>query len=589
MIVTGTVTKESKDSKVGIAFTQSKRTPLIIKKITEDGLFASSKLKEGMFVLQVNGQDVHGKSAEDSINMLREAEGECTVTAVSGVGASMVKESKESKVGITFGQKPSKKDDVLITSIKEDGLFGKSKLKVGQKVLIVNGKECPKDVKEAITLLREASGRVSIVVDGTVQEVVSKKAAPEQAPRPPKKPVVSKSGQVITGKVHKDSMDTKVGISFTQSPSLPLSIASVTPGGLFEATGLEEGMFVLEVNGQNVDGKLSEDVIRLLRDEDGEVSVKAIRATGASVLKPERGAKTGISFKKGKDAVIIAQANGLFKNTRLKRGQKLFSVNGVTIDDDDVVLVASMIRGAMGKVSLLAVNRTEEEMKADDKVAAAETAAAKAARAAKVYDSLPEGAVVTGTIEKESADDQVGIALTQTDSSPLCISAIVPGCLFSETDLKPGMWVLSINGENVHGKSAGDAIKPIREGVGEISVTAIEGTAASVNKPERGTKVGISLKAADGVVVVHKTQGLFTNSNLHVGERVYAINGEIIGDNLISAIRIIRNAVGKVSVITGPHVKAPKIAAPLAAAADIAVGKEKVRNTLTGSFESYSL
>ena len=589
MIVTESVTKASKDSKVGIAFTQSKKTPLIIKVIKEDGLFAASSIREGMYVLEVNGQIVHGKSADESISILRDAEGECTVTAIAGLGASAVKQTKESKIGIKLGQKQDMKD-ILITHINEDGLFGTSKLKVGQKVLAINGQTCPNDVKQAIDILRQASGRISIVVDKTIHEIGSRSVSstpagtigvangtiPEQAP-PAEKAHVTTSGTVLTGTVQKGSVDIKVGISFSQTPRLPLSIANVVPGGLFDSTELETGMFVLEVNGMNVDGKLSQDAVRLLRDAGGDASVKAIRASGASVLKTEKDTKTGISFKKGKDAVIIAKAGGLFAGTDLKRGQKLYSVNGVAIESDDVKLAASMIRDAMGKVSLLAVDRTEAETKADNEVAAQVFAAAQADRKAKISESLPNGVLVTGTIEKKSANDQVGISLTQTESTPLCISTIVPGCLFDKTDLQPGMWILSINGENVHGKSAAEAIKPLRENQGTLSITALTGTAASVTKTSKEAKVGISLKREGDIVVVHKSAGLFKDSNLHVGERVYAINGEVIGGDLSQAISLIRSAVGKISVVTGPHTSAPNIPPPLAATSDIAVGKEKVR------------
>ena len=56
-IISATVTKETLESKVGIAFARKSDTsPLTIKLIREAGLFAETELKAGMVVDSINGK-----------------------------------------------------------------------------------------------------------------------------------------------------------------------------------------------------------------------------------------------------------------------------------------------------------------------------------------------------------------------------------------------------------------------------------------------------------------------------------------------------------------------------------------------------
>jgi C-terminal processing protease CtpA/Prc len=69
--------------------------------------------------------------------------------------------------------------DITITNIAEDGLIGKSDLKVGQKVVSINGNACPSTTKEAIAIIKGTTGKGTIttvgqlVVEGTSEKWVS--------------------------------------------------------------------------------------------------------------------------------------------------------------------------------------------------------------------------------------------------------------------------------------------------------------------------------------------------------------------------------------------------------------------------------
>ena len=54
-------------------------------------------------------------------------------------------------------------DHVIIDSINEDSILAGKGLDQGMKVLAINGVSCPQDLKESITLLKQAEGDLTIV------------------------------------------------------------------------------------------------------------------------------------------------------------------------------------------------------------------------------------------------------------------------------------------------------------------------------------------------------------------------------------------------------------------------------------------
>jgi predicted nucleic acid-binding Zn-ribbon protein len=73
------------------------------------------------------------------------------------------------KVGISLRKEDEDTDTIIITSIAEDGLFSETGLKVGQKVLSINGSPCPKDTVDAARLIAETTGTLSIEADDMVK------------------------------------------------------------------------------------------------------------------------------------------------------------------------------------------------------------------------------------------------------------------------------------------------------------------------------------------------------------------------------------------------------------------------------------
>ena len=172
-VITGTVTKPTKESKVGIAFTQTtSEAPLIIKLIRDESLFATTELRPGLLVLNVCGVDVTGQTAKDAADILRLHEGDVTVVAATvkrGVVATAEKGMAEDPVGVSM-KKNAKLGVIVISQIVQGGLFDETGLAKGQVVVAINGNPCPATTKEAIMIIRQTVGKLSIVAEDVPEE-----------------------------------------------------------------------------------------------------------------------------------------------------------------------------------------------------------------------------------------------------------------------------------------------------------------------------------------------------------------------------------------------------------------------------------
>lgn len=162
-IIKGVGTKESQDSKLGISFTrEGPESPLIIKGIKEDSVFADSDLRAGMIVHAVMGQSMTWETPKDAADFLRLADaGEVTLEASAYV-AEIVKSDKAAKLGISL-KNSTTKPGIFIANISDTGAFGGSELAPDQKVLYINDIPCPPNVKEAIALVKDAESVLKIV------------------------------------------------------------------------------------------------------------------------------------------------------------------------------------------------------------------------------------------------------------------------------------------------------------------------------------------------------------------------------------------------------------------------------------------
>jgi hypothetical protein len=89
-LVWATVVKPSVDAKVGLHMERHKNSQKIVVTSVK-GLFATTELKDGMTILQINDQDVSGKDMNVVLSMISEAEGKVSILAQAPQDLTMVK------------------------------------------------------------------------------------------------------------------------------------------------------------------------------------------------------------------------------------------------------------------------------------------------------------------------------------------------------------------------------------------------------------------------------------------------------------------------------------------------------------------
>jgi hypothetical protein len=166
----------------------------------------------------------HGQDSKEAIRIVKEYEGKFTIVEVDAtkdsakkapneetpkmiwpeeclVTATATKESRDSVVGI--GVMRSVQNRIVISYIREDGLFANTKLAVGQVVVSVNGADYPATNKEINDLIKQAEGVLTIVAANSMRSA------------------------------EKEIKDIEVGISFGKMTEDNISIWKIEKDGLF--------------------------------------------------------------------------------------------------------------------------------------------------------------------------------------------------------------------------------------------------------------------------------------------------------------------------------------------------------------------
>jgi C-terminal processing protease CtpA/Prc len=234
---TGTVTKVTRDAKVGISFRGqgTESSPVLIAAVR--GLFASNtNLVPGLHVESINAVNVEGMSSESVARLVIDAEaGEVTIVA-SGVLFACKKRRKEDPVGFSL-QKNSALDAILIVRIARDGYLANSGLQVGQKVTFVNGVRCPTSTMDVIALLQKHKEVYIVAVDLS------------EAARTRSRQTASQADEMVLASVENSSCG-RLGIAFRKCPQTDvIFITNVSENGLFAESELKAGQRLVSING----------------------------------------------------------------------------------------------------------------------------------------------------------------------------------------------------------------------------------------------------------------------------------------------------------------------------------------------------
>jgi len=177
-----------------------------------------------------------------------------------------------------------------------------------------------------------------------------------------------------------------------------------------------------------------------------------------AIAKKENPLQTvGISFKTCKAGLIISKISpdGLFANKTLRVGMIVQSINGVGCQGtrEGLSIAISLLKSAQEQITIVA-----------------ET-------------PVPTKPVVV-MVTKPNKEAKLGIGLT-SDIRGLTITSLFSDCLFTNTALRVGMVVWSINGVECMHMEASEATELLKSAEGQVTIVAEE-SAASVPQAKSG-------------------------------------------------------------------------------------------------------
>ncbi|CAB9526775.1 expressed unknown protein [Seminavis robusta] len=162
--------------------------------------------------------------------------------------ATVTKPSRESLVGLGVVDRPGLlgKTVPVINTIKEGSLCAGSDLEVGMHLYSINGVAC-KGRDDATAMLKVCEGSITI------------KAGPPG---------------LIWATVVKESADQKVGLHMERHKnSRRVIVGSVK--GLFAETELKDGMTIVQINEQDIEGRPMSEVLAMVTEAEGKITVMA--------------------------------------------------------------------------------------------------------------------------------------------------------------------------------------------------------------------------------------------------------------------------------------------------------------------------
>jgi len=327
---------------------------------------------------------------------------------------------------------------------------------------------------------------------------------------------------VVEAKAVKESVDSPVGISLKEMGE-HFIITGIATDGLFDNddSPLKVGMAIKSVNGILCDYLKLYQVIMVLKNVEGELTVKAEHVGYYSAtVKKTADTKLGIMMIDRDEQFYITAISdeGLFAGSDLKVGMRIVSINKQPCEGLAMQEVVELCKGPEEELTIMA----------------------------------EDPGFISAEVTKESADTKCGISLRNIDGK-LIIATINPEGLFASTDLTPGLKVLRINNKEMKDKSVQQALKIIKKAVGPVSILADKAGFYSVtaHKPAPDAKVGIKLKPkGDSVIVSYIGENsLFADTELQEGMRVISINNNSCrGLTAMEAIQYVINAEDEVTI-----------------------------------------
>jgi C-terminal processing protease CtpA/Prc len=489
-----TVDKASQESTIGLTLNYYDGGRVLVRGVADEGVFAGSELTAGLLLNSVNDTPVKGMSTAQVMELFTEAPKELNVSA-DDIGlkvASTCKESRNSKVGIGLKDRAGK---IIISSISDESIFANTDVQPGQQLISVNGTSCVGLMKnQAIVLFKEL-------------EMFT---------------VMTKDIGIICATINKVSADSKVGIGLRAIDNC-IVVSSIAEDSLFQATALEPGLRLLQVNSTDMHGLSRQQAITPFKEAVGPVKVLAdnIGLIAVKVVKANASSKVGVGLREMAGHIVISSIaeDSLFANSALMPGLRLVCVDNVLCKGLTKSDAIKLFKDATGSITVLA-----------ERVG-----------------------LISSSAFKDTAGSKVGIGI-KSIKEYVVVSSIAEGSIFANTPLQVGHRLVSVNKTNCLTMNKADAIKLFKDAEGKITVLSEEVGlfAAKVTKKSKNDKVGIGLKEKDGEVVISAVydSGLFAKTDLTEDLKIVSINDKSVrGMSRDEAIALFRDAEGDITVL----------------------------------------
>lgn len=527
------INKESQESKLGLSFYKIPGTyDVILESVDNDSPFADSKLVPGASISKVNNANVSTMTAAQVETLVKAAPAGTLSLTYSAIVAEATKETAESKVGISIQKNPSL-GYVRIYAVSETGLFANKGLKVGQRVTAINGKLCPEDGMEAVKIVKESSGVISI----TAIEI----------------------SELIETKLARTAKDTVVGISLVQNPIYDfIYVSDLHADGILaqhKGSRIEIGQTLVSINGIPCPDNVF-DAVESIKETVGELKLETIPTDEASLEVPtsdlepsvpalEEGQVVATFIKKSEDeslgikirlvdmvsnAVIITDISpeSPLASHPVEPGMQIISINSTPCPQDAHSTV-DMIQGLTGTVHLVAS--------------------------------------FVHTIAKRNESEKIGVTIGKTKSG-VVIAALDPDGIFASSKLKPGQKVLEVNGNPCPASPAEtvELLKTVKQGetvhlVTSHVVSQLQPKWAQeclhtleTQKSSIETDTGLVLKkSVQGRIMIHKIEegGIFASyrDSYGPGHIIVSINGVPRPSSVEETSKLIQGLQGHVMIV----------------------------------------
>ncbi|KAL3940003.1 MAG: hypothetical protein SGBAC_005377 [Bacillariaceae sp.] len=314
------IVKQPQAINAGVGFGESDQGRVVVSKIDPKGLFADSELEIGHVVESVNGRRCFDAVA--AYEMLMLASGKVTIL-ISTTVASAIKQNIDQSTGILLGQSPDGKH-IIVEGIEDGGIFAKTSLEIGQRVISIAGVNCPRSLAEADGLIQDRVGELTIVAVDSISDKFASSTLENG------NEVTQESTPTITVSLYKSDQNSKVGMKMRKGiQEGKVIVSGVSEDGLVAGQGLEVGMHVISIDGIPCpsDPKTATGIIK---EATGHFEIVA-SPTVASISKKTKDEKLGLTLARTETNDIVVHSiasNSAFKETDLQVGQKVVSVGG---------------------------------------------------------------------------------------------------------------------------------------------------------------------------------------------------------------------------------------------------------------------